>query len=53
MAKGQNAAKHYNREYWSSRPCSEWPCSKATKIVCHRLERRRMNRDAQREACEI
>lgn len=46
MAQGQNAQKYgRSREYWSRRPCSEWGWGKATKIVCHRLERRRFGVD--------
>jgi hypothetical protein len=50
MAQGQNAAKNgHNREYWSRRPCRYWGWGKATKIVCHRLERRRSGVELARE----
>ena len=54
MAQGQNAAKNgHNREYWSRRPCANWSWGKATKIICHRLERRIHGRNLVRELQDI
>ncbi len=54
MAKGQNAQKSgHNREYHSSRPCSEWQWGKTAKIVCHRIERRRFGAALAREVHDL
>ncbi|MFZ3482072.1 hypothetical protein [Sphingomonas sp. 3-13AW] len=54
MAQGQNAAKNgHFREYWSRRPCGASSWGKATKIVCHRLERRRFGVALAREVRDL
>lgn len=40
MAKGENAAQHRNREYWSRRPFAGIGWGKAIKRLTHRQERR-------------
>lgn len=44
MAKGQNAAKRYGRDYWSRRYPSAAGCGREGKQLTHRYERRQISR---------
>lgn len=43
-------AGHVGRELWGARPLAGWCKTAANKLLARRLERRRMNRDAQQDA---
>lgn len=41
---------HVGRELWGARPLAGWCKTAANKLLARRLERRRMNREAEQEA---
>jgi hypothetical protein len=53
MAHGINAAKRYGVDFWSRRPFSQMPKSKALKILTHRVERQQAKRLVHRELNEV
>lgn len=52
MSKGERAEKagHVGHELWGARPLAGWCKTAANKLLARRLERRRMNREADQEA---